>query len=344
MKPYLELLNTILEEGYETDDRTGIGTIALPGYFYSVKMRMDENRIIHNYPLHTTKKVFLRGSFEELKWKISGNTNIKALVEKNVHIWTEWPFKKWLEATGQAKSFEWFKDELKSDYSDEWKQKIKEFEQLIITDEAFAKEWGDLGPTYGHHMRNFGVVKANQLNPILFRQIREAGIELGHDDIVVDGIDQLQKVIDSINNNPKDRRIIMTLWNPHDNSKTLLPPCPCFYQFFANQKGMLHLNVYQRSCDVFLGVPFNDNQDSLMQIMVALSTGRKPGTFNHFFGDVHIYKNHINQVKLQLTRDPRPLPSIRINKETTNIHDIMWEDIEIINYDPHPGIKAPVAV
>lgn len=344
MKVYLDLLKTILEEGYETDDRTGIGTIALPGYHYRVKLEMGDDGFVHNYPLLTTKKVFLRGSFEELKWKIAGNTNIKSLVEKDVHIWTEWPFKKWLESTNQAASFEWFADSERSDYSAAWKEKIKAFEQMIITDEAFAKEWGELGPTYGHHMRNFGEVKANQLGASLYRQIREAGIELQRDDIIVEGIDQLQKVIDAINNNPKDRRIIMSLWNPHDNSKTLLPPCPCFYQFFANQKGILHLNLYQRSCDSFLGVPFNDNQDALLLILLAKVTGRKPGMFNHFFGDVHIYKNHIKQVQLQLTREPRALPSIRVNKDTTNIHDIMWEDIELINYNPYPGIKAPVAV
>ena len=153
-------------------------------------------------------------------------------------------------------------------------------------------------------------------------------------------------MINSIQTNPVDRRIIMTLWNPHDNKNTLLPPCPCFYQFFANQEGYLHVNVYQRSCDVFLGVPFNDSQDALLYILFAISNSRKPGSFWHFFGDVHIYNNHREQVKKQLAREPRPLPSLHIKTIKNHILDYTWNDIKdaLIGYDPYPGIKAPVAV
>jgi thymidylate synthase len=175
-------------------------------------------------------------------------------------------------------------------------------------------------------MRNFGEVKDQ------------------YGKVIIKGVDQLQNVIESIRNKPEDRRIIMSLWNPQDNPNTLLPPCPCFYQFFANQEGMLHVNVYQRSCDSFLGVPFNDSQDALMLILLAKVTGRKPNIFNHTFGDVHIYNNHRKQIDLQLTREPRPLPSIRINRETQNILDFKYEDLELIDYDPWPGIPAPVAV
>jgi thymidylate synthase len=334
MKQYLELLRAILAEGYDTGDRTGVGTRALPGYSYQMKLSMDDDGIVHNYPLLTTKKVFLRGTFEELMWKLNGETNILRLLQKDVHIWTEWPFKKWLEHTGQINKFDWYVDEQKSDYSEEWKQLMKSFETMILIDPEFAKEWGDLGPTYGHHVRNFGELKGSDIN---IPNIDEGSI-------VLPGIDQLKSVIDKIMYKPEDRRIIMSLWNPHDNPKTLLPPCPCFYQFFANQPGYLHMNVYQRSCDSFLGVPFNDSQDALLLILLAKVTGRKPGIFNHYFGDVHIYNNHRDQVELQLTREPRPLPSIRINRETENILDFKWEDIERIGYDPYPEIKAPVAV
>ena len=343
MQQYLDMLKYILEHGYETGDRTGVGTIALPGYFYQVPLQMDDDGTVHGYPLLTTKKVFLRGTFMELMWKLRGETNIRSLVMNNVNIWTEWPFKKWLEETGELKNFAWYVDDAKSDYSDEWKSRLESFKKQIINDEAFAEEWGNLGPTYGHHMRDFGEVRlGDTLSTFSSSVVSHMGFD--PDTIIRRGIDQLDDVIYKIKNKPEDRRIIMSLWNPHDNKNTLLPPCPCFYQFFANQEGYLHLNVYQRSCDSLLGVPFNDSQDALLLILMAMVTGRKPGMFNHTFGDVHIYKNHIEQVKLQLTREPKPLPSIRINRHTTNILDFEYPDIELIGYDPYPAIRAPVAV
>lgn len=344
MEVYLEMLRTIINQGYDTGDRTGVGTRALPGYFYQVKLDMDSEGIVHNYPLLTTKKVFLRGTLEELGWKLRGETNIRSLIAKNVHIWTEWPFLNWLKSTKQADKFQWYIDGRKTDYTDEWKARVKEFEGLILNSDEFAAEWGDLGPTYGHHMRNFGERLLKDI-PKPFSEIISAALpDMSQTDIVIPGIDQIEAVINSIRNKPEDRRIIMTLWNPYDNRNTLLPPCPCFYQFFANQPGYLHMNVYQRSCDSFLGVPFNDSQDTLLLILLAKITGRKPGMYSHMFGDVHIYNNHRTQIDLQLTREPRQLPSIRINRETTDLTDFTFEDLELIGYDPHPGIRAPVAV
>ncbi len=324
MEQYLESLQKILTQGYETGDRTGIGTTALPGHAYQCLLDMDESGVIHNYPLLTTKEVFLRGTFEELMWKLRGETNIQSLVKKKVNIWNEWPFKKWLEKTGQI-NFKHFIDDKKSDYSDEWKSKMQEFKNLIISDDGFAREWGELGETYGHNFRKFGRV-----------------IHKG--EIVREGYDQLLDTIQKIRNKPEDRRNIISLWDPYANQNSLLPPCPCFYQIFANESGNLHMNLYQRSCDTLLGVPFNTSQDSLFLILLAKVTNRKPRIFNHFFGDMHIYKNHMEQVKLQITREPFALPSLKINRETDNIFDFVWEDIELINYQHHPKIKAPVAV
>ena len=315
-----------MDQGYYTGDRTGVGTQAIPGYYYSNPLTMDYSGVIHNYPLLTTKKVFIRGAFEELLWKLGGNTNITSLVEKKVHIWTEWPFNRFLRETGEFDKFPWYADEAKSDFSQEWKQRIKDFEDQLLKDPDFSQKWGDLGPTYGHHMRYFGQFECPSCQTI-------------HP-----GEDQLMNCINQIRHNPESRRIIMSLWNPIDNHKTLLPPCPCFYQFFANQKGYLHLNVYQRSCDSFLGVPFNDSQDALLLILMAKITGRRPGVFNHMFGDVHIYNNHRKQVEEQLGREPRPLPSIIVNRDTDNIFDFKFEDLELIGYDPWPAIKAPVSV
>ena len=325
MKQYLKAAQKILSSGYETGDRTGTGTIALPGYAYQCVLEQDDKGVIHNFPLLTTKEVFLRGTFEELMWKLRGETNIQSLVKKKVHIWNEWPFKVWLTKTGQLNSFPHFIDEEKSDYTDEWKYKMKEFVDLITTDDAFAEEWGNLGETYGHNFRKFGRVVHNG-------------------EVIREGYDQLLETIDKIRNKPEDRRNIISLWDPYANQKSLLPPCPCFYQVFPNQPGYLHMNLYQRSCDTFLGVPFNTSQDSLLLILLAKVTDRKPKIFNHFFGDMHFYKNHLKQIKTQLERDPYPLPSLKINRETDNIFDFEWKDIEIINYQHHDKIKAPVAV
>lgn len=344
MQQYIDMLETILKYGHETGDRTGIGTISLPGYSYQVHLYEDDDGIIHNYPLLTTKEIKFFLIVAELLWKLSGKTNIRSLVENNVNIWTEWPFKAWLIATDQADKFEWYADEKKSDYSDEWKRRIREFKQRIINNDEFAKQWGNLGPTYGHHMRNFGEVLLKDIPKNYADAISAAFPDMSQNGIIVPGIDQVSAVLNSIRNNPEDRRIIMSLWNPHDNMNTLLPPCPCFYQFFANQKGYLHLNVYQRSCDSFLGVPFNDAQDALMLILFAKLTGRKPGIFTHMFGDVHIYINHVDRVKEQILREPRPSPSIIVNSDITSLESVKPTDFQLIGYNPHGPLRGMVAV
>lgn len=344
MKQYLNLLQAILDNGVSTGDRTGTGTFTLPGYHYTCEMSKDADGVIHNFPLLTTKRMSLKSVFEELIWKLHGDTNIRWLIQHKNHIWTEWPFKKWLQETGQTDLLNhMWKDDEKSDYTDEWKKRKQEFEEQILTNDTFCQKWGGLGRTYGHHFRRFGEIDFEDFDP----ETQEAlfyGLDGPISNPLIKGADQLMDAIDLIKNNPENRRIIISLWNPQDVDKTLLPPCPCFYQFFANEPGMLHLNMYQRSCDTFLGVPYNTAQDALFLCLMAHVTGRKPGRFNHFFGDAHIYLNHIDQVKEQIARTPHKLPSIKLNPDVKNILDFTWDDIQLIGYEHDEGIKGAVSI
>ncbi len=275
MRQYLELLQRILDEGFQKGDRTGTGTLSIFGH----QMRFN---LSEGFPLATTKKVHLKSIIYELLWLVSGDTNIKYLHEHKVSIWDEW---------------------------------------------ADAK--GDLGPVYGAQWRNWNN----------------------------EGIDQIQQVIDSIKDNPNSRRHIVTAWNPsvlpdeHEKDfsknvaagKAALPPCHAFFQFYvANNK--LSCQLYQRSADVFLGVPFNIASYSLLTMMTAQVCGLEPGDFVHTFGDVHIYNNHIEQVKLQLSREPRPLPAMKLNPEIKSLFDFKYEDFTLENYNPYDAIKAEVSI
>lgn len=257
------------------------------------------------FPLLTTKKMFLKGIIHELIWFVRGDTNIKYLVDNGVKIWNEWPYQKYLEANSLAEKF--------PKYSPEWEEKMQEFIDNIKNDEEFAKKWGNLGPVYGKQWRDFG------------------------------GVDQLSDVIERLKTNPNDRRMIISAWNPPEIPQMALPPCHLLYQFYVAD-GKLSLQMYQRSCDTFLGVPFNITSYSLLLMMVAQVVGLKPGTFVHVYGDLHIYSNHFDQVKEQLSRQPRKLPRMLINPDVKNIEDFKFEDFTLEGYDPHPTIKAPIAV
>lgn len=275
MRQYLDLLQHILDNGFQKGDRTGTGTISVFGH----QMRFNLN---DGFPLLTTKKVHLRSIIHELLWLIKGDTNIKYLHDNKVSIWDEW-----------------------------------------------ADSNGDLGPIYGAQWRNWNN----------------------------EGIDQIAEVVDSIKNNPNSRRHIVTAWNPSvlpdeksknfaenvANGKAALPPCHAFFQFYvADNK--LSCQLYQRSADVFLGVPFNIASYSLLTMMIAQVCGLELGDFIHTFGDVHIYNNHIDQVKLQLSREPRNLPVMKINPEIKSIFDFSYEDFKLENYNPHDAIKADVSI
>ncbi len=186
---------------------------------------------------------------------------------------------------------------------------------VTIWDE-WADENGDLGPVYGHQWRNFNS----------------------------QGIDQIKDVIERIKKNPQDRRLIVTAWNPAQIDEMALPPCHCFFQFDVTPDGKLNCMLYQRSCDMFLGVPFNIASYSLLTMMIAQVCGLKAGEFVHTLGNAHIYSNHFDQVKLQLSREPYPLPKMKLNPEVKNIDDFKFEDFELVDYQCHPVIKGDVAV
>jgi thymidylate synthase len=258
------------------------------------------------FPLLTTKKVFLRGIIHELLWFLKGDTNIKYLVDNDVKIWNEWPYE------GYKAS---------SEYKNET---LEEFVAKIKTDDEFAKKWGDLGPVYGKQWVRWPGYDGQPIN-------------------------QIEEVVEMIKNNPDSRRIIVGAWNVADiqeliKAKKAAPPlCHTLFQFYvADNK--LSCQLYQRSADVFLGVPFNIASYALLTMMIAQVTGRELGEFVHTFGDVHIYNNHKDQVKEQLSREPRSLPTMKINPEVKNIFSFKHEDFTLEGYDPYPPIKAPIAV
>ena len=190
---------------------------------------------------------------------------------------------------------------------------IEEFAEKIKNSDEFAQKWGNLGPVYGKQWRNFG------------------------------GVDQLEELINQIKTNPTSRRLIISAWNPAEINEMALPPCHCFMQFYVND-GKLSCQLYQRSADVFLGVPFNIASYSLFTMMIAQVCNLENGTFVHTIGDAHIYLNHLEQINKQLTRTPRELPTMKINPNVKSIYDFKYEDFELINYNPYKGIKGKVAV
>lgn len=288
MKQYLDLCQFILDNGMYKGDRTGTGTYSYFGY----QARYD---LEEGFPLLTTKKVHLKSIIHELLWFISGNTNIKYLVDNDVRIWNEWPY----EAYKNSPEYQG--------------EDVKEFAAKIKESQEFADKWGNLGPVYGKQWRNFG------------------------------GVDQLENLINDLKNNSGSRRLIISAWNPAEIKDMALPPCHAFMQFYVNN-GELSCQLYQRSADIFLGVPFNIASYSLFTMMLAQVCGLKPKWFVHTLGDAHIYSNHIEQVKLQLSREPKALPKMKINPNVKSIYDFKYEDFELEGYDPHPLIKGVVAV
>ncbi len=304
---YLDLLERIKREGAKKTDRTGTGTLSLLGH----QMRFDLSK---GFPLLTTKKLPIKAIIHELIWFLRGDTNLKYLADNNVHIWDEWPYKAYLLKNNI---------EVPKTGSDEWNTGIKEFIERIKTDDQFAKEYGNLGPIYGYQWRNWPAPNGEH-------------------------IDQLKNVIDQIKQTPDSRRLIVSAWNVADideMAKAGLPPCHCLFQFYVAD-GKLSCQLYQRSCDTFLGVPFNIASYALLTMIIAQVTGLTPGEFVWTGGDTHLYLNHLEQADLQLSRkdDIRPMPTMKINPEKKSIEDFTIEDFELVDYNPHDAIKAPIAV
>ena len=260
------------------------------------------------FPLLTTKKVHWKSVVHELLWFIRGDTNIRYLVQNGVRIWNEWPFQHYLETTGRAQQL--------PKHGQAWKSAMKEFTGRIAEDADFAEQWGELGPVYGRQWRNFN------------------------------GVDQLREVVANIKKNPDSRRHIVTAWNPAEIPEMVkagLPPCHTLFQFYVAEE-RLSCQLYQRSADVFLGVPFNIASYALLTHLVARECELEVGDFVHTLGDAHLYQNHLEQTELQLTRAPRPLPRLQISHSAPSLFEIRYEDIELLDYDPWPAIRAPIAV
>jgi thymidylate synthase len=264
MRPYLELLRHVLENGRPKADRTGTGTLSVFGW----QLRFD---LAERFPLITTKRVHLKSVIHELLWFLRGETNVKSLNAVGVSIWDEW-----------------------------------------------ADSNGDLGPIYGYQWRSWPTPDGGQ-------------------------IDQIAEAVRQIRATPHSRRMIVSAWNVADLPKMALAPCHALFQFYVLD-GRLSCQLYQRSADVFLGVPFNIASYALLTLMVAQVTGLAPGEFIHTFGDAHLYQNHLEQARLQLAREPRELPSVRLNPAVRELEDFRFEDVTLECYDPHPPIRAPVAV
>jgi thymidylate synthase len=265
-------------------------------------------KLEEGFPLMTTKKVFTKGIIHELLWFLKGDTNIRYLVQNGVGIWNEWPFQNYLKENELEEDF--------PKYSEKWQHKLEKFVEKINISEHFAEKWGELGPVYGKQWRNF------------------------------EGVDQIEGLINDIKANPDSRRLIVSAWNPKEipvMAKSGLPPCHTLFQFYVAD-GKLSCQLYQRSADVFLGVPFNIASYAMFTHMVAQVCGLKVGDFVHTFGDAHIYSNHLEQVNLQLSRTPKELPTLKLNSKVKSIFDFTYEDFKIENYHPDPAIKAPVAV
>ncbi|WP_208559962.1 thymidylate synthase [Marinilactibacillus kalidii] len=311
---YLNLAKRILEEGSIRDDRTGTGTKSVFGH----QMRFDLQK---GFPLLTTKRVYFKLIKSELLWFLKGDTNIKYLLEHNNHIWDEWAFERYVQSEdykGPDMTDFGLRSQEDEAFNELYQQEKEAFNQKILSDEAFSEKHGTLGNVYGAQWRTWPTTDGGT-------------------------IDQIQNVIDSIKNNPDSRRHIVSAWNPEEVPDMALPPCHTLFQFYV-QDGKLSCQLYQRSADVFLGVPFNIASYALLTHLVAHETGLEVGDFVHTLGDAHLYLNHMDQINEQLSREPMPFPTLELNKEKVSIFDFDIDDIKVTGYKPHKGIKAPIAV
>ena len=292
---YQNILQDILLEGKEKGDRTGTGTISVFG-------KQIRHNMADGFPLLTTKKMAVKTMMTELKWFLKGDTNIKYLVDNNCHIWD-----------GDAYKAYPHKDELNQ----------KDFIQQIKTDDAFAKQWGELGPIYGKQWRDWHSQK--------FNVAKGEGYLLQ--------IDQIAKLIVDLKKNPDSRRLMVSAWNVGEIEEVVLPPCHYGFQCYVND-GKLSLMWNQRSVDTFLGLPFNIASYGTLLLLLCQETNLEPGELIGNLGDTHLYKNHIEQAEEQRLRSSFKLPTIKLSN--VDILSGEW-DYEIEGYEYHPTIKAPLS-
>ena len=311
---YLNLCQHVLNNGVKKEDRTGTGTISVFGH----QMRFN---LQDGFPLLTTKRVPFRLIASELLWFIKGDTNIKFLLQHNNNIWNEWAFKKWVESSeyeGPDMTDFGIRALQDEEFNQAYLEQMELFKGRILEDDEFAAKYGELGNVYGKQWRDWKTASG-------------------------EAIDQLRDVVEQIKRNPSSRRLIVSAWNPEDVPTMALPPCHTLFQFQVAD-GKLSCQLYQRSADIFLGVPFNIASYALLTHLIAAECGLEVGEFVHTLGDAHIYLNHIEQVKTQLERQPKALPRLVIDDSFTSIFDMSLDQIRIEGYDPHPTIKAPIAV
>ncbi|MBU5537598.1 MAG: thymidylate synthase [Candidatus Aenigmatarchaeota archaeon] len=301
---YLDLLKDILENGVDKKDHNTGNTLR------SVFGRQIRFNLQEGFPLLTTKKVFWKGVLYELFWFLKGHSNIKYLVDNDVHIWDAYPYKIYMNAVekGEVPFLT-----------------LEDFIQKIKTDQAFADKWGELPYIYGQMWRRWPAKDGRT-------------------------IDQIAWVIDNLKRFPDRKHSMVSVWNPEymyemalPGKAAVFPLCHVLFQFnVAN--GKLSCQLYQRSADMFLGVPFNIASYSLLTLIIAHLTGYEPHEFIHTFGDAHIYADHFEQVKEQLSREPRPFPKVTIDANVRTLDELQPEHIKLENYNPHPAIKAPLTV
>jgi len=326
MKQYLEMLQHLLEHGEDRPDRTGTGTRGV----FIYQMKFD---LMKGFPLLTTKKVYTKAIIHELLWFLRGDTNIRYLVQNGVTIWSDWPLKRYLQSVRGTT--------IPVPNTPEWKSLMDAFNKDIVENDAFARDWGDCGPIYGYQWRKWPDASAEGF---------------------IRPVDQIANLINDLKTNAYSRRMIVCAWNPPlipEMVKSGLPPCHTLWQCYVselsnedadsmgytaeNKPKRLSLHLYARSIDSFLGLPFNIASYAMLLTMLGRVTGMVPGTLGISFGDLHLYKNHFDQAREQLTREPRPLPALMLPIKQ-RLEDYVYEDFEILDYYPHPPIKAPIAV
>ncbi len=300
---YLALMRRIWTEGTVQQDRTGVGTKALFGA--TMRFSLADDAI----PLLTTKRVFWKTAAREMLWFLTGETNIRPLLQQTVRIWTDWPLERYRRETGDEKSQE-------------------DFEARIVESAEFAESWGDLGPVYG----------AQWVNWPLYLPVGEGLYQRAEK-----GIDQISLLVESLKNNPGSRRHIIEGWNVAELDQMALPPCHKTYQFHVAD-GVLSCILFQRSCDLGLGFAFNAFSAALLTRMLAQVCGYRAGELIWQGGDVHLYLNHAELVEAQLARTPFGAPKLKLLRTPDSIFDFAIEDFEVLDYVPQSHISAPVAV